>query len=77
MNCEIFVLLEELEFISEALNCVCSGQEREAHTVFSEVTGTTPIILGVCLHGPFLFLSKTCNTFVDKKALGKMGLQMV
>lgn len=26
MNCEVFVLLEELGFVSEARNCVCSGQ---------------------------------------------------
>lgn len=56
MNCEIFVLLEELEFISEALNCVCSGQQHGAHAAFSELPGTSPIILGVCLHGPFSFL---------------------
>lgn len=55
MNCEIFVLLE-LEFISEALNCVCSGQQHGARTVVSELPGTSPLILGVCLHGPFSFL---------------------
>lgn len=56
MNCEIFVLLEELGFVSEALNRVCSGQlirSREC-TMFRELMGTSPIIWGLFSGAPLI-----------------------
>lgn len=70
MNCEIFVLLEELGFVSEAFNCICSGQlvrsrvESAQHLENSQELHPS---LGACFQRPLSFSSKTSNPFVGAK----------
>ena len=59
MNCEIFVLLEELGFVSEALNCVCSGQLIHSRVESAQCLENSWELLpspGVCFQGPLSLL---------------------
>lgn len=80
MNCEIFVLLEELGFVSEAFNCVCSGQlvrsrvESAQHLEHSQELHPS---LGACFQRPLSFLLQDQQSSCWCKALGKERLVSV
>lgn len=74
MNCEIFVLLEVLVFVSEALHCTCSGQliwSRVECAQRLESSREHPSSFGTCFQGPLSSLLQDQQSHPWNKALGK------
>lgn len=74
MNCEIFVLLEELGFVAEALNRVCSEElicSRVESAQYLESLWEPLPSLGACFQGPFSFLLHDWQSLCWHKAQRK------